>query len=87
MENFIKTKYMKEIRHMSVDITGVLRNYGKKSMKGLITEDNGAEWTDVMVRKYLNKCLAEGKKLLPIGDCEGFDYQKGCPGHPVKEEL
>ena len=27
-------------------------------------------------------------KLLPIGDCEGFDpFGKGCPGHEQKEAL
>lgn len=77
---------MKEIRHMSLNIEGALRFYGKKSMRGLIKEDNGAEWTDKMVRDYLKKCLSEGKKLLPIGDCDLFDYQTGCPGHPQTEE-
>ena len=78
---------MKEIRHMCIDIKGALNFYGRKSMKGLITEDNGAEWTDKMVRDYFKESLAKGWKLLPCGgDCEGFDYQKGCPGHPVKEE-
>lgn len=35
-------------------------------------------------RAYLKQCLAEGKKVLPIGDpCEGFSYETGCPGHPT----
>ena len=73
---------MKEIRHMAIDIAGALRFYGKKSMRGLITEDNGAEWTDKMVRDYFKQSLAKGWKLLPMGNCEGFDHQTGCPGHP-----
>ena len=78
---------MRKIRHMSVDITGMLRNYGKKSMRGLIKEDNGAEWTDAMVRKYLQECIDKGWKLLPLGkECEGYSHETGCPGHPVKEE-
>jgi hypothetical protein len=79
---------MKEIRHMSMNIEGALRNYGKKSMAGLITDDNGRPWSDKEVRKYLNDCLVKGWRLIPCcgKDCEGFDYQKGCPGHPVKEE-
>lgn len=78
---------MKQIIHMCIDIAGALSYYGKKSMRGLIKEDNGAEWTDKMVKDYFKKCLAEGKKVLPISDanCKGFDYQTGCPGHPVKD--
>jgi hypothetical protein len=72
---------------MSLNIKGALRNYGKKSMKGLITEDNGAEWTDKMVRDYLQECLVKGWTKIPMGDCEGFDYfEHGCPGHPITKE-
>lgn len=78
---------MKETRHMSINIQGALNFYGKKSMRGLIKEDNGAEWTDKMVRNYLKECLAKGWKLLPVNPkCEGFDHQTGCPGHPMKEK-
>ena len=78
---------MKEIRHMCLDIEGALRYHGKRSMRGLIKEDNGAEWTDKMVRDYLKECLAKGWKVLPFSkDCEGFDYQRGCPGHLINEE-
>jgi hypothetical protein len=77
---------MKEIRHMAIDIAGALRFYGKRSMRGFIKEDNGAEWTDKMVRDYLRECLAKGWKLIPVGEgCEGFDHQTGCPGHKVEE--
>jgi hypothetical protein len=78
---------MRQIRHLSVDIAGMLRNYGRKSMRGLIKEDNGAEWTDAMVRKYLKECLAKGWKLLPVGkECEGYSHETGCPGHEIKDE-
>jgi hypothetical protein len=78
---------MKQTFHMSLNIEGALRFYGKKSMKGLITEDNGAEWTDKMVKDYLRDCLKKGWKLIPCcgKECEGFDHQTGCPGHPVNE--
>lgn len=66
-----------------MNIAGALRNYGKKSMKGLLTDDNGKEMTDKEVREYLNECLAKGWKLLPSSSkCEGFDhFGGGCPGH------
>lgn len=77
---------MKEIRHMSMNIEGALRNYGRKSMKGLIIDDDGTEWSNTKVRNYLQECLNKGWRLLPCSNCDGFDYQKGCPGHPMKEE-
>jgi hypothetical protein len=54
--------------------------------------DNGVGWRAVSspdgrkVKKaeavaYLLDRLAEGKRFLPMGACEGFDFQKGCPGH------
>jgi hypothetical protein len=31
---------------------------------------------------WLAARLAEGKRFLPVGDCEGFDFSTGhCPGH------
>lgn len=74
---------MQVIRHMSANINGMLRNYKRKKMDGLL-EDNGKPLNDREARAYLQECLAKGWRLIPCGDCEGFDYQTGCPGHPVK---
>ena len=73
------------IRHMSCNIKGLLRNTGKKSMKGFFTMDNGKDCTDKEARDYLKECLDEGYKVIPFGECEGFDYQTGCPGHTKSE--
>lgn len=74
------------IRHMSANIEGMLRNYGKKSMAGLIEDENGKPMSDKQARLFLAECKAKGWRLIPCGDCEGFDYQTGCPGHPVTNE-
>ena len=26
-----------------------------------------------------------GHRVLPFDDCDNFDYQTGCKGHPVEE--
>lgn len=26
--------------------------------------------------------LAKGRRVLPLGECDNFDYQTGCQGHP-----
>ena len=47
--------------------------------------DNGKECTDKEARDYLKECLNKGYKVIPFGECEGFDYQTGCPGHTKSE--
>jgi len=70
---------MKEtLLHMSVNLKGLLRNTGKKSMKGFFTDDNGNELSDKDARKYVFDCIARGWRVIPMGDCPNFDYQEGC---------
>lgn len=33
------------------------------------------------VRAELVKAASEGKRVLPVGECDNFDYQEGCLGH------
>lgn len=37
------------------------------------------------VIKILEQNLRIGRKVLPFGECEGFDYRTGCPGHEKPE--
>jgi hypothetical protein len=46
---------MRTIRHMSANIEGMLRNYKRRSMAGLIIDDNGKELSDREARKYLEE--------------------------------
>lgn len=77
----------KQIRHLSVSIEGLIRNTGKKSMRGFFSDDDGRDLSDKEVRQYLDECQAKGWKLIPFSsECEGFDYfGGGCPGHPQEE--
>lgn len=70
---------MFSIRHMCIDISGVLR-WPDKDLKHLFTED-GRERSGKYVRDWLKLQLAQGKRVLPMCKCEGFSYQDGCPGH------
>lgn len=74
-------------QHMSIDIRGMLNHYGRKSMHGLMIDDNGNEMTDAQVRAELQRHLSLGHTALPMCDtaeCPDFDYIKGCcPGHGV----
>lgn len=73
-------------RHMSANIEGMLRNYKGKKMDGLFNDDNGRLLSDKEARKYLHECLAKGWRVIPMGNCDGFDHQTGCPGHPITKE-
>lgn len=77
---------MEHIRHISMSIAGALRNFGRRKMGGLIQDDDGRDWSDREVRNYLKEGLAKGWKYIPCCDCQGFDYQKECPGHEVIKE-
>jgi hypothetical protein len=78
---------MKMIRHMSCNIAGLIRNTGKKSMKGFFTMDNGKDCTNKEARDYLQECLSKGWRVIPFnGKCDNFDYQTGCPGHTIEDE-
>ena len=72
---------------MSVNIRGMLENCRRKSMAGLIIDDDGRELSDKEARDYLYDHLEKGHKVLPMCDedeCPDFDYfGGGCPGHDI----
>jgi hypothetical protein len=48
--------------------------------------DDGVKKPGKVVRDWLKLKLAQGKRVLPMGQaCDGFSYLTGCPGHPVAE--
>ena len=70
--------------HMCLDIEGGI--YNAKMLKGAITVGGKKLNTVKEVRDFLNGQLALGRRVLPMCDCDNFDYQKGCLGHEVVEE-
>lgn len=80
-----ETKTIRRTVHCCVDIEGVLR-WSDSDLSKLFTED-GQRKPGRYVRDWLRLQLANGKRVLPMGDpCEGFSYLTGCPGHPVEEK-
>ena len=72
--------------HMCADIRGMLNNYRRKgSLKGVFKDKDGRPLSDNEAREFLYDCLAKGWRVIPYGECDNFDYQTGCKGHPVKE--
>lgn len=72
------------IRHMCIDIDGALKN--AQMWKGCITVDGRVLNTVEEVREFFRKQKAMGREVLPLGDCDNFDYKKGCLGHPSEAE-
>jgi hypothetical protein len=31
--------------------------------------------------------LVKGRRVLPCGECDNFDFQKGCLGHQIAEDV
>jgi hypothetical protein len=74
---------MKVIRHMSMNIEGLLR--WNKNMNGLF-EENGKRISHKQAMAYLLECKSKGWKVIPMTGvpCEGWSYETGCPGHEQK---
>lgn len=70
---------MSKIIHLSLDIKGSLRN--PKILKGCIIYNGKTLNTEKEIKEFLQYQLSLGRKFLPMGDCDNFDYQTGCMGH------
>jgi len=72
---------------MCTNIEGLLRNMKGKKIN-FITGDDGKTLSDKEARKAIAELQAKGHKLIPSGDCEGFDpFGGGCPGHQIPDEA
>jgi len=67
---------------MCIDIRGCINN---RSFKGFKNKD-GSRATAKQVEHFMLDQLAMGRKVVPMGDCDNFDYQTGCKGHPVTDQ-
>lgn len=74
----------KRLVHCCLDIEGGINN--AKYLKGSITVDGRTLMTAKEVKEALRYQLALGRRVLPMGDCDNFDYQTGCKGHIVEDD-
>lgn len=77
--------------HMSQSIEGALKNYTprqfEKQFANCITGPDGKLIHPREARKLFQQKFDAGERLIPMGDCDGFDPVTGCPGHPCTDEL
>ena len=69
--------------HMALNIRGGIDN--AKSLCGCIDVDGKTLNTEQEVKRFLREQLAMGRRMLPCGNCDNFDYETGCQGHDVEE--
>lgn len=72
---------------MCLSVRGAL-NQTKAEMKRMasaITVDGKKLQTADQVREFFLDQLSMGHEVLPFGNCDNFDYKKGCMGHPKDE--
>jgi hypothetical protein len=71
--------------HMGQSITGPLRNWKKPDWKRAtryITRNDGGTYTADELKDVFLKELALGHEVVPIGECDNWDWKTGCRGHP-----
>lgn len=70
--------------HFCINIRGMLE-WPKKDLKKAMRKEDGSYLTPDEVRDFLFDRLSEGKKVLPLGECDNFCFEKGCRGHALEE--
>lgn len=74
---------MSTMSHLHISVRGALRH--PQDLVNCITVDGKLLTKPKEVKQFLEYQLAMGREKLPCGECEGFDYINGCPGHEEKE--
>ena len=76
------------IRHMCVDVEGAILNLSRSRarMAGGYRHDDGRPMTREEAISALIREAAQGRSVIPMGDCIDFDYQTGCRGHAAESD-
>lgn len=56
-------------------------------LKGCVEVDGRWILSADEMRDFLYQQKAMGREVLPLGDCDNFDYKKGCLGHLEEDEA
>lgn len=75
---------MSKTIHVCASVRGML-NWPhaefKCALKYMKKEDGSLFRSIPELRDALMDELSKGHEVIPMGECEGFDYKTGCPGH------
>lgn len=71
--------------HLSQSISGPLKHWHKRDWQHAtkwIKRKDGTRYTaDELKDEFLHQ-LSLGREVVPIGECDNFDFKLGCLGHP-----
>ena len=71
--------------HMGISVRGAL-NWPKDMLKNAFDHDDGRPMTPDEAREVLMDELSKGHENLPVGDCDNWDWKKGCQGHKMEAD-
>jgi hypothetical protein len=80
---------MSQTFHLCISVRWMLHwsNVEAKRNMRSITKSDGSHYLSVAeFRDALMDELARGHEVLPMGECEGFNYKTGCPGHETEKK-
>ena len=69
--------------HLCQSVRGALRWSAKEMREACkwTTKDDGSRFTPDELRDAFMDELAKGHEVIKTGECDNFDYKKGCLGH------
>ena len=73
--------------HVCMSVRGAL-NWNKAELKRnarAMSDKDGNPMTPDAVRSALMDELAQGHEVIPLGECDNFDFKTGCKGHEDKD--
>ena len=74
----------RRVIHVCLDVAFGIEN--AEDLRGCITV-NGKRLTKTKeIRAFLREQLEMGRRVIPVCDCDNFDYQLGCRGHVVSDD-
>lgn len=73
--------------HVFLDVKGALTNWDDKLLASCVAHDDGSPMTAREAKAFLLEELAQGHELIPMAECDNFDWKKGCLGHQIPDEA
>lgn len=76
---------MKKVMHLCVSCEGALRR--PKDFAGAVTVNGNVLESVPEITEFFQGQLLLGHRVIPFGDCDNFDWETGCKGHEVEDEV
>ena len=73
--------------HLCQSVRGPLTNWTPKQWKRAtqwIKKNDGTAYEPFELKQAFLDELARGHEVVPIGECDNFDWKEGCKGHPTE---